>query len=113
ILSEKVEPRCDVSDYGLLLGELQTAFGQKGHHRGFDDLLQRFAFAGGHHEVIRVTDEVDLVTSYFDPAANGPFHSVQRQVGQEGRNDSALWRSFGGREQAAFFPIASFQPEPE
>ena len=44
VLAQEVKARLDVGDHGLLLRELQSAFGQEGHHGGFDNLFQGFRF---------------------------------------------------------------------
>ena len=80
-MPEEVESLGDVGDDGLFLGELESALLQELNDGWFDFLLQNLLARAGHREIIRVTDEIDLVVLGIDGRADGAFHPVESEVG--------------------------------
>jgi len=99
--AKEVEPVIHMDDAGLRFTQLQTAGCQElcdlGDHVFLKDLLG----GCGHHEVVRVTDDVQATIETF-PTGGGhvlpprvfraeqPFQTIERNVRQERRDDAAL-----------------------
>jgi hypothetical protein len=98
-LAEEIKAVLHVRDDRLRWREFKTSFLQELLDEGFDFSFQQFFRFTGDDEVIRVTDEMNtrfLTSKGLETFTCGefflqePFQSVQRAVGERGRDDSAL-----------------------
>jgi len=119
VLSEEIKAVLHVRDDRLRRREFKTSFLQELLDEGFDFSFQQFSRFTGDDEVIRITDEIytRFVTSKgLETFTCGefflqePFQSVQRTVGERGRDDSALGSPVHRFVKDVFFHVPGFQP---
>ena len=119
--AEEVEPVVDVDDAGLGLAQLQPAAGEELGQARDDVAFEHLPRGGGDHEVVGIPDEVDASVAP-PPQAGGDLaavgalgaeqtlHAVERDVGEQGRDDAALRRAHRRRVQRAELDHAGFEP---
>ena len=117
VLSEEVEPLLDVRDAGFLWRELQAPVAQELLDQWPDFIFQHILGRAGDDEVVRIANEVYLWADGFsvrilpgEVLFQEWFQSVQSQVGQCGRDNSALWCACLGGKQGSIFHEARLEP---
>src|SRR5260370_40657071 len=119
VLSEESKAVLHVRDDRLRWREFKTSFLQELLDEGFDFSIQQFFRFTGDDEVSRVTDEMNtrfLTSEGLETFTWGefflqePFQSVQRAVGERGRDDSALGSPIRRFVKDVFFHVPGFQP---
>ena len=87
--------------------------------RGLDSFFQYLFRASCNDEVICVTHHIDLLVHAFKRSSTGvmrvllpkyPFQAVQRHIGKDGRDDSALRCPIFRRVEGGFVHVSCFQP---
>ncbi len=76
-LSQEIKSLGDVRDECLFFRESQSAFPEKLDDDRLDFLLQDLLAGRSDHEIIRVTDEVDLVVPGFNGGSDGRFQTIE------------------------------------
>ena len=121
ILSEKVTSVLNGRYAGLLCGEFQSSCVEKLSDEWFDFRLQHLLRDTCDEEVIRITDQVDLLGLAFErsPArvwillSKYPFQAIQRHIGKDGRANTTLRRTIVRRIEDRLVHVSCFQPGAE
>ena len=118
MLSEKVKSFLNVRYAGFLFREFQSSFPQKFCDEGFDFRFQYLFRDACNDEVIRIAHQIHLLVHAFKGSCPGvgillakyPLQSIERHIGKDGRDYSALWRSIFRRVEDGFVHVSCFQP---